>query len=206
MHENILNPEQKSDLELLGRIPEVKQFYLAGGTALALLIGHRYSVDLDFFTTQKFSTTELLKKLLAHPNCVKQSMSEGTLYVELNNVSCSFIYYQYPLIDQTVSSRWQIELASIVDIGAMKVNAIDGRGRRRDFIDLYFITQSRSMDVVWEDFKKRYAETDLSTFHVKKSLTYFGDADGDPMPEMIKPVDWKKVRAFFEKETKGLEL
>ena len=141
MHENILNAEQKSNLELLGKMPEIKGFYLAGGTALALQIGHRYSVDLDFFIAQKFSTTKLLKKLLAHPNCVKQSVSEGTLYIALNNVSCSFIVYLYPLIDQTVSSPWGIPLAPIVDIGAMKINAIGGRGYRRDFVDLYFLAR-----------------------------------------------------------------
>lgn len=206
MHENILNAEQKSNLELLGKMPEIKDFYLAGGTALALQIGHRYSVDLDFFIAQKFSTTKLLKKLLAHPNCVKQSVSEGTLYIALNNVSCSFIVYLYPLIDQTVSSPWGIPLASIVDIGAMKINAIGGRGYRRDFVDLYFLTQIRPLPVIWEDFKKRYANTGLSTVHVLKSLTYFVDAEKDPMPDMIKLVDWKKVRAFFEKETKNLEL
>ncbi|MGH7596450.1 MAG: nucleotidyl transferase AbiEii/AbiGii toxin family protein [bacterium] len=206
MHQNILNPEQKSNLELLGQIPEIKQFYLAGGTALALLIGHRYSVDLDFFTERKFSTTKLLKKLLTFPNCIKQSISKGTLYVELNGVSCSFIVYLYPLIDKTVASPWQIQLASTIDIGAMKVNAIGGRGRRRDFIDLYFMAQTRPLSAIWDDFKQRYGKTGLSTFHVKKSLTYFVDADGDPMPEMIKRVDWKKVKEFFEKETKNLEL
>jgi hypothetical protein len=206
MHENILNPQQKSNLELLGKIPEIKQFYLAGGTALALQIGHRYSVDLDFFTDRKFSTSKFLKKLLAHPNCAKQSMSKGTLYVTLNNVSSSFIVYLYPLIDESISSSWGIQLASIVDIGAMKINAIGGRGYRRDFIDLYFLAQIRPLPAIWEDFKKRYADTGLSTFHVKKSLTYFADAEKDPLPKMIKPVDWRKVRVFFEKETKNLEL
>jgi len=206
MHENILNPEQKSNLELLGKIPEIKQFYLAGGTALALQIGHRYSVDLDFFTARKFSTAKFLKKLLAYPNCAKQSISKGTLYVGLNNVSCSFIVYLYPLIDEPVFSRWGIQLASIVDIGAMKINAIGGRGYRRDFVDLYFLAQIRPLPVIWDDFKKRYAETGLSIFHVKKSLSYFVDAEKDPMPNMIKRVDWKKVRTFFEKETKSLEL
>lgn len=205
MYENILNTEQKSNLELLGKMPEVRRFYLAGGTALALQIGHRYSVDLDFFIAEKFSTTKLLKKLLAQPNCVKQSISKGTLYVKLNNVSCSFIVYLYPLIDQAIPSPWGIQLASIVDIGAMKINAIGGRGYRRDFVDLYFLAQIRPLPVIWEDFKKRYAGTGLSTFHVKKSLTYFVDAEKDPMPEMIKRADWKKIREFFEQETKNLE-
>jgi len=205
MRENILTPEQKSNLELLGKIPELKQFYLAGGTALALLIGHRYSEDLDFFNVRKFSTSKLLKRLLAFPNCLKQSVSKGTLYVVLNNVRCSFISYPYPLIDKTITSLWQIEMASVLEIGAMKVNAIGGRGRRRDFVDLYFMAQARPLTLIWEDFKKRYAGTGLSTLHVKKSLTYFADAEIDPMPAMIKQVNWKKVREFFERESKSLE-
>ncbi len=88
----------------------------------------------------------------------------------------------------------------------MKINAIGGRGYRRDFVDLYFLAQIRPLPSIWEDFKKRYADTGLSTVHVKKSLTYFVDAEKDPLPKMIKPVNWKKVREFFEKETKSLEL
>jgi len=205
MREDILTPEQKSNLELLGKIPEVKQFYLAGGTALALLVGHRYSEDLDFFSERKFSPAKLLKRLLSFPNCVKQSMSKGTLYLVLNNVRCSFIFYQYPLIDQTISSPWKIQMASVLEIGAMKVNAIGGRGKRRDFVDLYFMAQARPLALIWEDFKKRYAGTGLSTLHVKKSLTYFADAEIDPMPAMIKRVNWNKVREFFERESKSLQ-
>ena len=95
---------------------------------------------------------------------------------------------------------------AVENFSAMKINAIGGRGYRRDFVDLYFLAQIRPLPVIWEDFKKRYAGTGLSTFHVKKSLTYFVDAEKDPMPKMIKRVDWKKVREFFEKETKNLEL
>ncbi|NUO84140.1 nucleotidyl transferase AbiEii/AbiGii toxin family protein [candidate division KSB1 bacterium] len=204
MRTDILTAEQKSNLELLGAMPEIEKFYLAGGTALALLIGHRYSEDLDFFTEQKFDTQRFLKKLLALPNCQKQSVSKGTVYIVLNGVRSSFIYYQYPLIDQPILSPWQIQLASVIDIGAMKVNAIGGRGVRRDFVDLYFLVQSRSLPQIWEDFKKRYANTGLSMEHVKTSLSYFGDAEIDPMPNMIKPVNWKKVREFFEKESKDL--
>ncbi len=204
MRTDILTPEQKSDLELLGAMPEVKRCYLAGGTALALLIGHRYSEDLDFFTEQKFDAELLLKRLLSLPNCQKQSLSKGTVYIVLNGVRCSFIYYQYPLIDKTILSPWQIEFASVIDIGAMKVNAIGGRGKRRDFVDLYVMAQSRPLPLIWEDFKKRYANTGLSMDHVKTSLTYFGDAEMEPMPNMIKNVSWKKVREFFEKESKSL--
>jgi len=204
MRTDILTPEQKSNLELLGAMPEIKRFYLAGGTALALLIGHRYSEDLDFFSEHKFDTARFLKKLLALPNCQKQSVSKGTVYIVLNGVRCSFIYYQYPLIDKTISSPWKIEFASELDIGAMKVNAIGGRGKRRDFVDLYCMAQSRSLLLIWEDFKKRYANTGLSMDHVKASLTYFGDAEVELMPNMIKNVSWKKVRELFEKESKNL--
>lgn len=206
MQENILRPEQKSDLELLGRIPEIKQFYLAGGTALALQIGHRYSVDLDFFSVKKFSTARLLRNLQSAPACIKQSISKGTLYVLLNGVSCSFIAYPYPLIDEPVSSPWGIQLASVKDIGAMKINAIGGRGYRRDFVDLYCLTQIRPLPFIWEDFKKRYSGTGLSLSHVKKSLVYFSDAEKDPLPNMIKRVSWKKIREFFEKESKDLSI
>ena len=66
------------------------------------------------------------------------------------------------------------------------------------------MAQSRSLPLLWEDFKKRYAGTGLSMDHVKASLSYFGDAEVEPMPNMIKPVSWKKVREFFEKESKSL--
>ncbi|RIK80267.1 hypothetical protein DCC62_04205 [candidate division KSB1 bacterium] len=124
----------------------------------------------------------------------------------MNGVSCSFIAYPYPLIDEPVSSPWGIQLASVKDIGAMKINAIGGRGYRRDFVDLYCLTQIRPLPVIWEDFKKRYSGTGLSLSHVKKSLVYFSDAEKDPLPNMIKRVSWKKIREFFEKESKDLSI
>lgn len=88
----------------------------------------------------------------------------------------------------------------------MKINAIGGRGYRRDFVDLYCLTQIRPLPVIWEDFKKRYSGTGLSLSHVKKSLVYFSDAEKDPLPNMIKRVSWKKIREFFEKESKDLSI
>ncbi|MDZ7361479.1 MAG: nucleotidyl transferase AbiEii/AbiGii toxin family protein [candidate division KSB1 bacterium] len=141
MRTNILNQEQKSALALLKGNAEVGKFYLAGGTALALHLGHRYSEDFNFFTEKPFDVETLLRNLQQLGNCQKVTQSPGTLFLQFDSIKCSFIFYKYPLLDAPAMSPWGFSIVSIREIGAMKIMAIGGRGRRRDFVDLYFIAR-----------------------------------------------------------------
>lgn len=206
MQANILNKKQIAALALLKGSPEINKFYLAGGTALALHLGHRYSKDFDFFSEREFKVDNLLKGLQRRGKCEDIRKAWETLFVTFDSILCSFIFYQYPLFDSPTPTPWGFRIVSIREIGAMKIMAIGDRGRRRDFIDLYFIVRDLGIEDVWRDFETKYAGSGYDSYHFLRALTYFSDAEGDEMPEMISKVSWKEVKKFFEKEVGKIVL
>jgi len=204
MRTDILNQEQKSALALLKDNAEVAKFYLAGGTALALHLGHRYSEDFDFFINQEFEVDILLNSFQQLGRCNDIRKSSGTLFLEFESIKCSFIFYKYPLLDAPAISPWGFSIVSVREIGAMKIMAIGGRGLRRDFIDLYFIARDLGVEKVWRDFETKYVGTGYDSYHFLRALTYFADAETDKMPKMISSVEWKEVKSFFERESRKI--
>ena len=177
---------------------------MAGGTALALHLGHRYSEDFDFFTDQHFEVEVLLKSLQKLGNCQDVRQRPEMLFLRFNAISCSFIYYQYPLFDPAIPSPWGFGISSTREIGAMKIMAIGGRGRRRDFIDLYFIAKQSGIEKIWQDFQRKYIGTGYDPYHFLRALTYFVDAEPDTMPRMIEPVTWDEVKSYIESESRRI--
>jgi hypothetical protein len=206
MRTDILNKRQKSALALLKGSPEVSKFYLAGGTALALHLGHRYSKDFDFFTNKQFKVETLLRGLQRRGKCQDIRKDWGTLFLEFDAILCSFIFYKYPLLDPPAMTSWGFGIVSVREIGAMKIMAIGDRGRRRDFVDLYFIVRDLGIEKVWQDFETKYAGTGYDSYHFLRALTYFDDAEPENMPKMIEEVEWKEVKKFFETEVKKIVL
>jgi hypothetical protein len=204
MRTDILNKRQKSALALLKGSPEVSKFYLAGGTALALHLGHRYSKDFDFFTNKQFKVESLLRGLQRRGKCQDIRKDWGTLFLEFDAILCSFIFYKYPLLDPPAMTPWGFGIVSVREIGAMKIMAIGDRGRRRDFVDLYFIVRDLGIEKVWQDFETKYAGTGYDSYHFLRALTYFDDAEPENMPKMIAEVEWKEVKKFFETEVKKI--
>jgi hypothetical protein len=120
----------------------VRGFYLAGGTALALRHGHRRSIDFDFFRPDEFDTRSLVQALEAtFPAFELLPSGEQTLYTRLNEVTASFFRLPYPLLEAPQPTPWGFSLAGDEDIAAMKLEAIAGRGARKDFIDLWLLCQ-----------------------------------------------------------------
>jgi predicted nucleotidyltransferase component of viral defense system len=193
-------------LALLKGSPEVSKFYLAGGTALALHLGHRYSKDFDFFTEKPFKVENLLKGLQRRGKCQDIRKAWRTLFLKFDSILCSFIFYKYPLLDLPTATPWGFGIVSVREIGAMKVMAIGDRGRKRDFVDLYFIARDLGLENVWQDFETKYAGTGYDSYHFLRALTYFADAETDEMPEMISKATWKDVTKFFEKEVGKIVL
>jgi len=204
MRTDILDPQQESALALLKGNSEIGKFYLAGGTALALHLGHRYSEDFDFFTDQEFEVETLLSNLQQIGRCQDIRKSPGTLFLKFDSILCSFILYKYNLLEPAIVSLWGFGIVSIREIGAMKIMAIGGRGRRRDFIDLYFIARDLGIENVWKDFEMKYAGSGYDHYHFLRALTYFDDAEADILPRMITPIEWKDVKRFFETEIKRI--
>jgi len=194
----------RRNLALLAKAGLAAPFYLAGGTAAALHLGHRISVDLDFFGPEPFDSAQLAAQLSDLGQFRLERLAKDTLLGELGGIRISFFRYRYPLITKPVSVLG-ITVASLEDIAAMKLDAISRRGTRRDFIDLYFIARSGlAVSEALQWYQRKYAGLNLNLVHLVKSLTYFTDAEAEPMPQMLVELSWDEVKRFFERQARSL--
>ncbi len=170
----------------------LQQFVLVGGTALALQIGHRESIDLDLFTTQEFNTDKLVPDLLKHYDLQPSLQMPNTLICKINGVDVDFIQFKYSFIRPIINEDG-IRMLSIDDIAPMKMDAITGRGSKKDFFDLYFLLKHYCLASLFSLYLEKYPHQ--TTYHVLKSLTYFVDAEPTPNPVVFdKKVTWEKVK------------
>ncbi len=189
-------------LEKMNKKNVLKNFYLAAGTGCALILGHRYSRDFDFFSKEEFDPQEILIHL-KDLNIEVENKSKYTLLLFINDTPFSFFYYPYKLLNSLIKYRG-LKIASLIDIGCMKLDAIATRGKKRDFIDLYFISKKLSLKKLLSFYLKKYDLFKNNIFHLLKSLLYFEDAENDPMPKMIKKIDWEEIKKYFEREVKKI--
>lgn len=202
MCEEVIDTKTKRVLESLDKTEIIKDFYLAGGTALALQLGHRKSIDLDLFSKKDFST-EKLKVILSQIGKLKvYSEEKRTLNASINGVKISFLGYKYKMLFPLVEYGENLKLASVQDIACMKIDAISSRGSKKDFIDLYFLLKKYSLKEILAFFDKKYKDIEYSQLHILKSLIYFQDAEQDPMPLMLKSADWDEVKKKLRKKVK----
>ncbi len=198
-HESAVTPACRQALVFLRKQAFIKDFYLAGGTALALQIGHRISADLDWFTTDRpllEPEREGIRQALAQSGDFEVKYEQdGMLFTRLIGTDVSFIYQHHPLMTPTVDYNG-IRLASPTDIGLMKLAAINSRGTRRDFVDLYCLRDYISLDRLLELAAIKYADRPSFLAIAARALAYFDDAEHQPMPSMLRPVAWKDVRAY----------
>jgi hypothetical protein len=181
-------------LELLKRLqqlPVLSNTRLVGGTALALQLGHRKSIDLDFFGQINVNSQELREALQTLGMLTVLSDSKNIHIYVLNGVKIDIVNYTYPWIDDVVCKDG-IRLASPKDIAAMKITAIEGRGTKKDFVDIYFLLKTYSLNNILDFYAQKYS--DSSSFMAMKSLAYFEDAEEDPMPYMFVDVSWDEIK------------
>ena len=191
-------------LQGLSHEPIVSSFYLAGGSALALHLGHRVSLDLDFFSLRQYSMRELINHLQMLGHLTIESQSADTLVGELNSVKLSFFTYPYPLLAETVPCEG-IQLASLLDIALMKIAAIGQRGTKRDFIDLYFLYQQGfTVEGLLQQMPQKFPSITYPSYHLLRALAYFDDAERDDMPKMLTLIQWETVRNFFSAKANRL--
>lgn len=175
------------------------QFYLAGGTALAIHLGHRMSIDLDFFSRSDFSIEKIKKELSLLGDVVVNDQEDGTLNASLDGVKISFLRYDYAQLCPYVVFE-NVNLADERDIAAMKIDAASSRGSKKDFIDLYFLLEKYSLVELILFFEKKFSDIKYNKLHILKSLVYFSDAEAEPMPMMLKEVSWQKVKEKISQE------
>ena len=204
-----LTKETRELYQLVANLPFISDFYLAGGTGLALQIGHRFSVDLDFFNHSPESVDNeqrraILNILKPEPSIKIIWDKEGTFVADWKNVGISFFRLdQHPLVTPPVLID-KIRVATIEEIGAMKLAAVLSRGTRKDYIDLYFILHQTPLLHLFEVAATKYPHNSAFFTFAVRALAYFDDAESDPMPRMIKNVKWNEVKEYLDE--KAMEI
>jgi len=187
-------------LELLKQIMEsdfFSDFVLVGGTALALQIGHRNSIDLDFFANKEIDEEKFLQELQKFGNAEKVAGSKNILICSVNGIKVDFVNHIYPFLDDVCFVE-NIRMASKKDISAMKLNAIEGRGTKKDFIDLNFLLSDFTLSQMIGFYNEKFFNH--TDFMMIKSLIYFDDADLFPQPKMFVDFDWENCKQKITEE------
>ena len=199
LHLEAIQPHTLGLLKKMMQDEFLKRFYLVGGTALALHYGHRTSEDIDLFTNEDYELTELKAYI--------QNTFKADIYFEtsigircmIQNVKTDFLNYPYqPLQPPSVTD--EIRMMTVPDIAAMKLAAINNRGAKRDFYDLYFLLQEYDLKELVNFFSDKYKITSL--FSLYMSLTYFDDAEQDNFPVLLKDkqLSWPQIKKFIEQK------
>ncbi len=205
MFEETLVKGAKDILAALGRSDILKGTYLAGGTAAALQLGHRVSVDFDFFTSKELIPKVFSANLSKLGSFRVEQADKGTVLGVFEGVKFSLFSYKYPLVFPVVKYQ-ALRIADIRDIAAMKIDAIASRGAKRDFVDLYFICAAGfTLRDILKIYYKKYGKAAAGNIiHIQKSLVFFNDAEPEKMPRMLRRAEWGDVKRYFETEVKKL--
>lgn len=182
------------------------RFYLAGGTALALRKGHRKSIDLDFFseTDEVHSNTRLeIIRAYSALECQVIEDTGGNLLIQVRNTLVGFFSYGYRLLDSFHLIE-NVRVASLLDVGLMKLDALIGRGSRKDFYDLYIISHEISFKQLLDAGKSKYPETRDFSMMALESMVLFDNAERDFQPELLIATPWEQVRQYFIDEAKSI--
>ena len=181
-------------MELLRKLMKVEQFsnfYLVGGTSLSLQIGHRNSIDIDLFGKQEIDFDLFIEILNEFGKTEITQSSKNILITDIDGLKVDFVNYRYPLLSEPLEIDG-IRMLSKKDIAAMKLNAIAGRGSKKDFIDFYFLLNDFSMQEMLDFYLEKYS--DGSEFMVVKSLSYFEEANEQPQPQMYQDFNWETCK------------
>ncbi len=200
MHPKVLSAQAWDLVAELVKGSVLEGWTLCGGTGLALHFGHRVSEDLDFFHFDEFEVDDLLSDLTMLGQVQVTGRARRTIHVFVNEVRLSFLGLEAPLINKSVRYRG-LTVGDPRDIAILKIIAIGGRGSRKDFIDLYcYLQQAPGLSVLLDQLESRDSSIDWNRYHLMKSLTWFEEADREPMPDMLVDIDWDDVKEFFENQ------
>lgn len=194
---------ERTQRDLLARLvnkPILRGFYLAGGTALNIQLHHRVSADLDFFSENPLNPDAIVDGLKGNNDVKSEGGDAGTLRLVIDNIPVSFFRYGYRLLEKIQNQN--IPMASLKDIGLMKIMAILGRGMKKDFIDLYAICRTGiTIPDLLALAVEKFPGVKLDGAAIQKSLVFFDDAV-DEVPLLEKDIDWEQVKRFFRAEVR----
>jgi hypothetical protein len=190
-------------LKKLQQIPQLNHLRLVGGTALALQLGHRNSVDLDLFGIVTLSLEEMTQAMENAGLEVSFSKKRGGVYLfVVNNVKVDIVNFPLEWFEPAIETE-DVKMAGLKDIVAMKMAAITGRGRKKDFIDFYFLLKYFSLNQAFDLYLKKYPNNAIE--NAMMSLTYFVDAEKDTMPKMFIDIDWEDIKSTIRDAVRGLQ-
>lgn len=199
----VLKPATKTLLVKLEPPHLPPNSYLGGGTAIALQLGHRRSLDLDFFTPREFTEIQWGEKLKKELNFKLLKRDWQTLIGTVGGIKISLLGYTPKLI-RPAEEFFNLPVASLPDLAAMKLETAIDRGTKRDFIDLYFLAQKYTLAGLFDFYQEKYGLLEERELMIKKGLAYFADADKEEMPEMLVEVNWGKIKKWFLEEIRNL--
>jgi hypothetical protein len=201
-----VTPLMREVLQTVGRSELCPRFYLAGGTALALQLGHRRSVDLDFFSETDEVRPEMHRQAVQvlktfRPTIVEQAW--GNLLLLIESLRVGFFGYGYPLIAPPALAEG-VPLASLTDIGLMKMDAIVTRASRKDFYDLYAIARHIPLRTLLDRAPVKYPSVRDFEAMVVRTMVYFDRADQEEPLPLLQVVDWETMKTFFREQAVAL--
>lgn len=206
-HPEILKTRQRDVLQNLGPAASHYRFYLGGGTAIALHLGHRHSIDFDWFRQPLIEEPLELARELQEEGIpfVTGWTRRSTLYGTVRGVRVSFFQFRYRLLGPLIT--WPeagCQLASLEDLACMKLSAISQRGSRKDFVDLFVLGRHGfSLQQMFSWYREKFEVDDVA--HLLYALVYFDDADAEPRPSMIWKVSWREVKATLREWVRSIE-
>ncbi|MBQ3340457.1 MAG: nucleotidyl transferase AbiEii/AbiGii toxin family protein [Kiritimatiellae bacterium] len=209
LHFETIAPETLALLRRIQSHPAFAETRLVGGTALALQLGHRVSVDLDIFGKWNYSDG-LDAALATVGRVVRESGSQNGkmafYYVDDVKVDC-VSYEMYGWLDPAIEEEG-VRIAAVRDIAAMKINAVTNRGTRKDFVDVARLLEDHPLHEIFGWYRMKYPAANPAL--AMRSLSYFVDAETMPMPRMLIPFDWEeakdRIRAAVRKFATGEEI
>lgn len=200
LHAEVMPEAQRRMLRMVGPFATRTGFYLAGGTAIAIHLGHRQSVDLDWFTPDTIPDPMRLATSVRDTiaSFAVTETAQGTLHGQAGGVKFSFLEYRYPALVEPVDwPEYGCRLAGLEDLVCMKLSAIGGRGAKKDFIDIYALGRTHfPLDEMLDLYRRKFAVQDIG--HILMSLTYFDDAEPEDAPVMLWEFDWPAVKQTIE--------
>lgn len=202
-HPEVLPPEwapAAAELEGLGLLSDA---CLVGGTGLALHFGHRASNDLELQLALPFSTEGVRDRLKGQPGLRILALSPDALRATVRGVTVSFRHDGDPLLFPT-DPLAGLQVADARDIACMTIAALALRGTRNDFVDLHAASTRFGLASLLELFRRKYASATGNSAHILASLTKFDEAEAEPMPRMLIPLEWDAVRGYFAREVASL--
>jgi Nucleotidyl transferase AbiEii toxin, Type IV TA system len=201
LHLETVESDTFSVLKQLMEMPELQDFSLVGGTALSLLYGHRMSVDLDMFSNKHFDNTNIinaLKKEFGNSFIMEEKPPRFGIFCFVNEVKIDIVRFPHPLIRPEVTIDG-IRMFSTEDIIAMKVQAILGRGKKKDFWDIAELLKHFPISDFIKFHKEKYTTQNL-IITVPQAITYFADADDSEDPISLKNQTWESVKDLIKKK------